>query len=249
MTLAKDGASAAETSSAAPARAIERFTAWARRVNLERKLTVVLLVAAVTAGLATFAAMTERLPTQADATLILLLAQPRPGAAALPGRADRPAPGHPAHRQQARRGRRAAACPAGRLLQPGGRDADDHRRDLRGALLRLRSARLVQPAGQHRGQGVAGGGPGLSGGASPHDQRRRPGHGPGPEPPGQPAGLQPAALQPDRRRPVGRALPDRGGGLRRLGARAGARRLQPACSTSIRRFRTGPCSAPRVARW
>ena len=50
-----------------------RFSAWARRVNFERKLALVLLVAAVTAGLATFAAMTGRLPQESDPTLILLL--------------------------------------------------------------------------------------------------------------------------------------------------------------------------------
>ena len=50
-----------------------RFSEWAGRVNLERKLAIALLVAAVTAGIATFAAMTGRLPAAVDTWVILLL--------------------------------------------------------------------------------------------------------------------------------------------------------------------------------
>ena len=57
---------------AAPRDRLGRFSAWARRVNLERNLAIALLVAAVSAGVATFAAMTGRLQ-ESDTTLILLL--------------------------------------------------------------------------------------------------------------------------------------------------------------------------------
>jgi two-component system nitrogen regulation sensor histidine kinase NtrY len=50
-----------------------RFAAWAGRVNLERKLTIVLLVATVGSGTATFAAMTGYLPLAVDPLSILLL--------------------------------------------------------------------------------------------------------------------------------------------------------------------------------
>ena len=52
---------------------LQRFSRWSSRVKLEGKLAVVLLIAAVSAGVATFAAMTERLPTEAEATHVLLL--------------------------------------------------------------------------------------------------------------------------------------------------------------------------------
>jgi len=54
-------------------RRLQRFSVWARRVRLERKLTLALLIAAVTAGIATFAAMTGRWPVAADAWVVLLL--------------------------------------------------------------------------------------------------------------------------------------------------------------------------------
>ena len=50
-----------------------RFTAWARRVDLERRLTIVLLVATVVSGTVTFAAMTGHLPLAVDPRSILLL--------------------------------------------------------------------------------------------------------------------------------------------------------------------------------
>ena len=50
-----------------------RVAAWARRVNLERKLAIALLVATVGAGTVTFAAMTGNLPGLQDAWSILLL--------------------------------------------------------------------------------------------------------------------------------------------------------------------------------
>ena len=40
----------------------ERFLDWAHRVKLERKLAVALLVAAVTSGTLTFAAMSDSVP-------------------------------------------------------------------------------------------------------------------------------------------------------------------------------------------
>ncbi|WP_051608840.1 sensor histidine kinase NtrY-like [Fodinicurvata fenggangensis] len=56
-----------------PARLYQRFRAWARHHGLERKLSVILLVAAVLSGVATFAAMTGRLPGAGDPRSILLL--------------------------------------------------------------------------------------------------------------------------------------------------------------------------------
>ena len=50
-----------------------RFATWAGRINLERKLAIALLIAVVTAGTATFAAMTGRLPRAVDTWVILLL--------------------------------------------------------------------------------------------------------------------------------------------------------------------------------
>ena len=50
-----------------------RFAAWAGRVNLERKLAIVLLVATVGAGTVTFGAMTGNLPLAVDPLSILLL--------------------------------------------------------------------------------------------------------------------------------------------------------------------------------
>jgi two-component system nitrogen regulation sensor histidine kinase NtrY len=46
---------------------------WMRRVRMERKLAIALLIAAVTSGVTTFAAMTENLPGRADPRVILLL--------------------------------------------------------------------------------------------------------------------------------------------------------------------------------
>ena len=54
-------------------RAAIGFVTWARRVRLERKLAVLLLIAAVSAGVATFAATTDNLPVAVDAWVILLL--------------------------------------------------------------------------------------------------------------------------------------------------------------------------------
>lgn len=56
-----------------PARLYQGFRAWARRHGLERKLSIILLVAAVLSGMATFAAMTGRLPGAGDPRSILLL--------------------------------------------------------------------------------------------------------------------------------------------------------------------------------
>ena len=50
-----------------------RLTAWAIRVNLERKAAVAFLIAGVSSGLATFGGMTDNLPGLADPTAILLL--------------------------------------------------------------------------------------------------------------------------------------------------------------------------------
>ena len=50
-----------------------RFLDWTRRVRLERKLAITLLVLAVSSGIATFAAMTGNLPVTADPWDILLL--------------------------------------------------------------------------------------------------------------------------------------------------------------------------------
>ena len=50
-----------------------RVAAWAGRVNLERKLAIVLLVATVGSGTVTFAAMTGNLPLAVDPRSILLL--------------------------------------------------------------------------------------------------------------------------------------------------------------------------------
>jgi len=56
-----------------PASRFGRFAAWAGRVNLERKLAIVLLVATVGSGTVTFAAMTGNLPVAVDPGLVLLL--------------------------------------------------------------------------------------------------------------------------------------------------------------------------------
>ena len=60
-----------EQGSAAPR--FRRFAAWAGRVNLERKLVMVLLVATVGSGTVTFGAMTGNLPLAVDPWSILLL--------------------------------------------------------------------------------------------------------------------------------------------------------------------------------
>jgi two-component system nitrogen regulation sensor histidine kinase NtrY len=52
---------------------VQRLTDWMRRVKLERKLAIVLLVAAVTSGVMTFAAMTGRLPGKIEPWVILSL--------------------------------------------------------------------------------------------------------------------------------------------------------------------------------
>ena len=52
---------------------LQRLSRWTSRVKLERKLTVALLVAAVTSGVTTFGAMTGNLPTLFDPRSILVL--------------------------------------------------------------------------------------------------------------------------------------------------------------------------------
>ena len=64
---------AAHPSGSPPQGRHRRFAAWARRVNLERKLAILLLVSTVAAGTATFAAMTGNLPLALDPWSILLL--------------------------------------------------------------------------------------------------------------------------------------------------------------------------------
>ncbi len=64
---------AAHPSGTPPQGRYRRIAAWAHRVNLERKLAIVLLVATVTAGTVTFAAMTGNLPRALDPWSILLL--------------------------------------------------------------------------------------------------------------------------------------------------------------------------------
>jgi len=73
LALAKDSPLSASPETVAAPTVFQRFHAWAGRVNLERKVAVTLLIAAVTAGLATFGAMTGRLPRAADSWVILLL--------------------------------------------------------------------------------------------------------------------------------------------------------------------------------
>jgi len=50
-----------------------RLLRWGRRVNLERKLAVVLVIGTVTAGTVTFSAMTDHLPMAVDPRAVLLL--------------------------------------------------------------------------------------------------------------------------------------------------------------------------------
>ena len=52
---------------------VQRLSRWTRKVKLERKLAIALLVAAVTSGILTFAAMTEKIPGGVDPWAILLL--------------------------------------------------------------------------------------------------------------------------------------------------------------------------------
>ena len=83
MSLAKDASGADDatpdvtasdaSASAAGGGSLERFSRWSSRVKLEGKLVIGLLIAAVSAGIATFAVMTGRAPTEADTTLVLLL--------------------------------------------------------------------------------------------------------------------------------------------------------------------------------
>ena len=56
-----------------PASRFGRFAAWAGRVNLERKLAIILLVATVGTGTVTFAAMTGNLPVAVEPWSVLLL--------------------------------------------------------------------------------------------------------------------------------------------------------------------------------
>jgi two-component system nitrogen regulation sensor histidine kinase NtrY len=50
---------------------VQRLTDWMRRVKLERKLAIALLIAAVSSGVMTFAAMTGRLPGNVEPWVIL----------------------------------------------------------------------------------------------------------------------------------------------------------------------------------
>lgn len=52
---------------------VQRFTHWAHRHKLERKVALFLLVAAIASGVATFAAMTDSLPVALDPLSVLLL--------------------------------------------------------------------------------------------------------------------------------------------------------------------------------
>ncbi|WP_282608270.1 PAS domain-containing sensor histidine kinase [Pelagibius sp. Alg239-R121] len=52
---------------------LRRFVVWAHRINLERKVALLLLVAAIASGTATFAAMTDNLPVTLDPLSVLLL--------------------------------------------------------------------------------------------------------------------------------------------------------------------------------
>lgn len=56
-----------------PRSLLGRFVRWARRVRLERRLSYVLLLLSVTAGIATFVAMTGVLPAEVPPDLVLLL--------------------------------------------------------------------------------------------------------------------------------------------------------------------------------
>lgn len=85
MTLQADYSSradapAAEDAAAAPGEAARpaaqlwrRFSAWAGRIKLEQRLAVVLLIASVAAGFATFGAMTGRLEALTDPRDVLLM--------------------------------------------------------------------------------------------------------------------------------------------------------------------------------
>ena len=63
----------AESGNRARETALRRFSLWSSKVSLERKLTIALLIAAVSAGMATFAAMTGRIPGDVSSWSILLL--------------------------------------------------------------------------------------------------------------------------------------------------------------------------------
>jgi two-component system nitrogen regulation sensor histidine kinase NtrY len=65
--------SAAEWAEAPWRGLLQGFIRWSRLVRLERKLAIVLLVASVSAGITTFAAMTGNLPVATDTALMLLL--------------------------------------------------------------------------------------------------------------------------------------------------------------------------------
>ena len=68
-----DDTTAPDSPPGLPRRAVLRFLFWSRRVRLERNLAVALAVAAVTAGVATFGAMTGNFPVAVGAWDILLL--------------------------------------------------------------------------------------------------------------------------------------------------------------------------------
>ncbi len=68
-----DDTTAPNTPPGLPRRAVLRFLFWSRRFRLERNLAIVLALAAVAAGTATFAAMTGSLPVAVDTWGILLL--------------------------------------------------------------------------------------------------------------------------------------------------------------------------------
>ncbi len=68
------GATGPESASESTMRGtVQRIGDWVRKVKLERKLAIVLLVAAVSSGIMTFAAMTGRLPGKVEPWVILSL--------------------------------------------------------------------------------------------------------------------------------------------------------------------------------
>jgi len=73
MTTPSQAESGGQTAPGLPASRFQRFAAWAGRVNLERKLAIVLMVATVCSGTVTFAAMTGNLPIAVEPWSVLLL--------------------------------------------------------------------------------------------------------------------------------------------------------------------------------
>ena len=73
MNPASDAEADARISQRVPEGRRQRFAGWARRINLERRLAITLLVATVCAGTVTFAAMTGDLPMAVDPWAVLLL--------------------------------------------------------------------------------------------------------------------------------------------------------------------------------